>query len=201
MLYYRDNPLQSIRLCPFWERPPSVAVDMHNLTSYSMPFRMTYWIFWGIKGWNAFNYPWAYWLSYMFPPPALVPLVMSMFLMENVTGLFRLLILVMPCWKDAPWLPTVLSMLDISHQCPIIKDPIMDVSVGWVVKPLQSLHLTLWLLTDVCCVDKDSFPQSVRQWQGNSNINNKRLQVILERMDQLVCLRGCTKNVILSLVS
>ena len=37
----------------------------------------------------------------------------------------------------APWLPTVLNMLaDIPQQCPIIKDLIMDVSVGHVLKGL-----------------------------------------------------------------
>ena len=55
------------------------------------------------------------------------------------------------CWMEAPWLPTALSMLaDIPRQCPIVKDLVVDVSVGQVLKGLQYLHLTLWLLSDVC---------------------------------------------------
>ena len=81
------------------------------------------------------------------PPP-----VLSKFLAEHITGQFRLLILVAPCWMEAPWLPTVLSIAeDIPHQCLIGKDLIMAVLGSWVLKGLQSLHLTLFLLRDVCC--------------------------------------------------
>ena len=103
----------------------------------------------------------------MFPPPALVPLVLSKFLAEHVNGQLRWLILVAPCWMEAPWLPTVLNMLaDVPWWCPIIKDLIMDVSVGQVLKGLQYLHLTLWQLSDVCYVDRGSLPQSVNWWWG-----------------------------------
>ena len=67
-------------------------------------------------------------ISYIFPPPALIFLVLSMFLVEHVTGQFRLLILVAPCSVDAPWLPKVLNMCeDIPWQCPVIKYLIIDV--------------------------------------------------------------------------
>ena len=52
---------------------------------------------------------------------------------------------------------------DVHWQCPIIKDLIMGVSVGHVLKDLPYLHLTLWLLRDVCYADRGSLPQSVRQ--------------------------------------
>ena len=42
----------------------------------------------------------------------------------------------------------------------------MDVSVGKVLKGLPCLHLTLWLLRDMCFADIESLPQSIRQWQG-----------------------------------
>ena len=59
----------------------------------------------------------------MFPPPAIVPLVLSKFLVEHVNGQLRHLILVVPCWMEAPWLPTVLNMLaDVPQWCAIIKD-------------------------------------------------------------------------------
>ena len=41
--------------------------------------------------------------------------------MEHVTNQFRLLTLVTLSWMEAPWLPTVLNMLeDIPYKCPII---------------------------------------------------------------------------------
>ena len=121
----------------------------------------------GALGLNPFNHPWMFQVSYMFPPPALVPLVLSKFLAEHVKSQLRWLILVVPCWMEAPWLPTVLNMLaDIPQQCPIIRDLIMDVLVGQVLKGLPYLHLNLWLLSNVCYTDRCSLPQSVRLWQG-----------------------------------
>ena len=38
----------------------------------------------GALGLNAFNNPWTFLVSYVFPLPALVPLVLSMFLAEHV---------------------------------------------------------------------------------------------------------------------
>ena len=103
----------------------------------------------------------------MFPPLALVPLVLCKFLAEHVNGQLRHLLLVAPCWMEAPWLPTVLNMLvDVPPQCPLLKNLIIDVSVGWVLKGLQYLHLTLWLLSDMCYTDRGFLPWSVRQWQG-----------------------------------
>ena len=102
----------------------------------------------------------------MFPPPALVPLVLSKFLAEHVKGQLRHLLLVAPCWMEAPWLPTVLNMLaDVLQWCPIVKDLIVDVLVGQELKGLQNLHLTLWLLSNMCYANRASLPQSVRQWQ------------------------------------
>ena len=89
------------------------------------------------SGLNAFNHPWNFQVSYVFPPPALVPLVLSKLLAEHVNGQLRHLLLVAPCWMEAPWLPTVLNMLaDVPRVCPIIKDLIVDVSVGQTLKGL-----------------------------------------------------------------
>ena len=121
----------------------------------------------GALGLNAFSHPWTFQVSYVFPPLALIPLVLSKFLAEHVNGQLRHLILVAPCWVEAPWLLTVLNMLaNVPRQCPIVKDLIMDVSVGQALKGLQYLHLTLWQLSDVCYADRGSLPQSVRQWWG-----------------------------------
>ena len=166
------------QMLPEWHLPPKVAqtafhlwglpeVDLlpsshvsqyqhYNTLESPLPL--------GALGLNAFNHPWMFQVSYVFPSPALVPLVLSKFLEEHVKGQLRYLILVAPCWMEAPWLPTVVNMLEnIPWQCPIIKDLIMDVSVGQAHKCLSYLHLTLWLLSDVCYTDKGSLPQSVRQ--------------------------------------
>ena len=96
----------------------------------------------GALGLNAFSHPWKFQVSYVFPPPALVPLVLAKFLAEHVNGQLRHLLLVAPCWMEAPWLPTVLSMLaDVPRQCSIVKDLVVDVSVGQALKGLQYLHL------------------------------------------------------------
>ena len=62
----------------------------------------------GALGLNAFNHPWTFQVSYVFPPPALFPLVLSMFLAEHVKGQLRWLILVAPCWCPC--------MTGLSHQ-------------------------------------------------------------------------------------
>ena len=121
----------------------------------------------GTLGLNALSHPWKFQVSYMFPPLALVPLVLSKFLAEHVNSQLRHLLLVAPCWMEAPWLPTVLNVLaDVPWWCPLLKDLVMDVLVGQALKGLQYLHLTLWLLSDVCYTDRGSLCQSVRQWQG-----------------------------------
>ena len=70
----------------------------------------------GGLGLNAFDHLWTYQVSYVFPLPALVPLVLSKFLEEHVKGQLRLFMLVPPCQMETPWLPTVLNMLvDVPH--------------------------------------------------------------------------------------
>ena len=92
-------------------------------------------------------------------------LVLSRFLSKHVTGEFKLLILVAPCWMEALWLPIVLGLeADIPHWYPIVKDLIMDISVGWELRGLLRQHFTLWLVRDMCSVDKGLLSQSVRQW-------------------------------------
>ena len=140
----------------------------------------------GALGLNAFNHPLIFQVSYVFPPPALVPLVLSKFLVEHVKGQLRQLILVAPCWMEAPWLPTVLNMLaDVPQWCPIIKDLIMDVSIGQALKGLPYLHLTLWLFSSVCYANKGSLPQSVRQWQGQLEHLHQRSTSSVGRIGQV----------------
>ena len=73
----------------------------------------------------------------MFPSLVLVPLVLPKFLAEHANSQLRHLLLVAPCWIEAPWLPTVLNMLaDVPQWCPIIKDLVLDVLVGQALKGL-----------------------------------------------------------------
>ena len=149
----------------------------------------------GALGLNAFNHNWTFQVSYVFPPLALVPLVLSKFLAEHVNGQVRHLLLVAPFWMEAPWLPTVLNILaDVPQQCPIVKDLIVNVSVGQVLKGLQYLHLTLWLLSNMCYANRGSLPWSVRQWLGQLKHLVKGLPAVLEGMGQLVSSTGFTKQ-------
>ena len=45
MLCYKCNLLHSIRLCPFWERPPFMPMDMHSFAGCVLSFRVTCWLF------------------------------------------------------------------------------------------------------------------------------------------------------------
>ena len=108
-------------------------------------------------GLNASYHPWRFQISYIFPPTLLITLMLPKLLVAYLTSQFWLLILVAECWIEAPWHPAVLNILaGIPYQCPSIKDLITDDSVGWVLKDLSLLHLTLWLLRNVCCTDKSS---------------------------------------------
>ena len=92
---------------------PPVPLNPSIITTWNLHY------LWGSWGWMPSNHPWTLQVSYVFPPPALVPLVLSKFLAQVVKGELRHLILVAPCWMEAPWFPTVLNMLaDILWQCP-----------------------------------------------------------------------------------
>ena len=112
---------------------------------------------------NAFNHPWIYQVTYVFPPPALVTLFLSKFQTEHVTGQFKCLILVAPCWKEVPWPPTVLNMLeDIPHWCPIVKSLVMDDLVGWFAERSTIVAFNP-LAAQTCVWCRQGFPSSV--WQ------------------------------------
>ena len=98
-------------------------------------------------GFEPYSHPWTYQLSYAFSHPALVPLFLCQILTECVTGPFRPLILVAPCWMKAPWLLTVLKMLEnIPCLCSVVKDSSRIFQQAKCSKVLTSLHLTLCLL-------------------------------------------------------
>ena len=150
-----------------WGLPEVDLLISSHTTQYQHYYTLEMLLPLGAFGLNAISQPWKFWVCYEFPFPALVPLVLSRFLPELVKGQLRLLILVALCWMEASWLPTVLNMLaDVPWCCPIIKYLVVEVSVGHMLKDLPYLHLTLWLLRDMCCADRGSLSQYVRWWQG-----------------------------------
>ena len=121
----------------------------------------------GALGLNVFSHPWNFQVSYMFPPLALVPLVVSTFLAEHVSGQLRHLLLVAPCWMEAPW-----ASHSSQHvgRCSSVVSHHKRSCCGCFSRPgTQGSAISafnLWLLSDVCYANRDSLPWSVRQWQG-----------------------------------
>ena len=72
-------------------------------------------------GVETFKHPWTYQMSYLFPPPALVPLALLEFLAEHVTVQFRLLILDAPCRIDSLASNSYHHVGRCSFQYPVIK--------------------------------------------------------------------------------
>ena len=62
-----------------------------------------------------------------------------------------------------------------SSVVPIIKNLIMDVSVGQALKGLQYLHLTLCQLSNVFYADRGSLPQSVRAVAGATQLSMSKV--------------------------
>ena len=60
---------------------------------------------------NTLNHLWLFKVSCIFPPPALVLVSLSTFLIELITGQFRILMLAAHCWFKATWHCTVHNML------------------------------------------------------------------------------------------
>ena len=88
--------------------------------------------------------PWTFPLLYAFPPPTLVPTVVN-----KLRGSTSRMLLIAPCWSDAPWLPT---LLELTHDAPRrlrpSQDLLINVSTGFPVSNLQSLRptCTVWAL-------------------------------------------------------
>ena len=117
---------------------------------------------------STFNHPWTYQVSYVFPPATLVPLVLSKFLVKHVSHQFRLLILVAPCWL--PGFSQFSTCWSTFFVLPCHKRSHHGCFGRQGAQESAYLHLTFWLLRDVCCADKGSLLPSVRQWWGNSSV-------------------------------
>ena len=125
-------------------------------------------------------------VNYTFPPFALVPLVLSTFLAEQVICQSKCLTLVMLCLIEGPWIPSVLDIFeDGPCHCNMIKYLIRDMWVDCAVGDMWSPHLTLLLPLEVCCTDRGFLPGSVRGW-GELSIYNKGFPAMFEWMGRLV---------------
>ena len=112
-------------------------------------------------GWNAFNHPWTHQVVYVFPPPPLIPLILSTFLVEHVTSQLRLLILMALCWMEVPWLPTVLKILEEHFSVLSCYKRSHHGHFSRASAQGSALDLTLWLLRDV--LYRQGFSYSVCQ--------------------------------------
>ena len=103
----RLAPSPSGGLCSFLPLGPSRGGPTGTFSFHSMPALFTLETPLPLEalGLNTFSHPWTFQVSYGFPPPALVPLVLSWFLAEHVNGQLRHLILVVPCWMEALGFP------------------------------------------------------------------------------------------------
>ena len=105
---------------------------------------------------------------------------------EHVTGQFIIQIVFASCWIEGPLLPTVSIMLE--------DIPDWNVSVGQVLKGQPSLHLIKDDKGDVCCTDMVHFLILSGGGGGNSVIDNKGLQAVLEGMGSLFAEEGAANK-------
>lgn len=99
---------------------------------------------------DAFSQRWTFPLLYAFPPPTLVPTVLNK--LQDSTS--RML-LIAPCWSDAPWLPVLLKRAyDIPSRLPTTLGTIRNMATGYPVKDLETLRLVAWPL----CGGQQEFP-------------------------------------------
>ena len=97
----------------------------------------------------------------------------------------------------SPWLPSILNMLEkILLTVPWQKISSWFLVAFLVLKGLPSLHLMLWLVSDVCCLDKGSVPQPSGGVWSDMSIYSKGSSAVFERMGKLVCLKRVYQNVI-----
>ena len=91
---------------------------------------------------DALSQPWTFPLLYAFPPPTLVPTVVN-----KLRGLPCKMLLIAPCWSDAPWLPMLLEMLcDLPRRIRPTPTLLTNTATGYPVSNSENLHLTVWPL-------------------------------------------------------
>ena len=66
---------------------------------------------------------------------------------------------------------------------------------------LPSLHLTLWLVRDVCCTDKSSLPQSVRQWLDQIKCLQEKFTSSVEKNGQVGVLERVSETMLFLLLN
>ena len=101
---------------------------------------------------DAFNIPWDFLLSYLFPPFCLIPMCLRKVMQEQVDC-----ILITPVWRSRPWYPAFLSMLIerpllLSQGQRILKLPGTD-----KIHPLccqKKFQLAAWKISGKACKTK-----------------------------------------------
>ena len=72
-----------------WDLPEVDLLASSHSTQYHHYYTLESPLPLGALGLNAFNHLWMFQVSYVYPPPSLVPLVLSKFLAEHVKGQLR----------------------------------------------------------------------------------------------------------------
>ena len=150
----------------------------------------------GAVGLNAFSHPWTFQVSYVFPPLALVPLVLSKFLTEHVNGQLRHLILVVPCWMEGSLAPHSSQhvgrcFLAVSHHkrshCGCFGRPGTQGSAISAFNPLAAQQ---------CVLCRQGFSSSVcKDVVGATQMSmSKVYQQCWKGIGRLVCSTGSTKQ-------
>ena len=89
---------------------------------------------------DALSQTWDFDLVYAFPPPTLVPTVAN-----KLRGSKTRMLLVAPCWCDAPWMPVLTELLfDTPRRIPVSPRLLINTSTNYPVGNVEALRLTVW---------------------------------------------------------
>lgn len=89
---------------------------------------------------DAFSRPWRYRLAWVFPPPNLLPRVLSH--LNNAKGTY---LIVAPEWPKVFWLPDLKARaLDYPYEIPNLKKTLVDITTSHPPPQVQTLTLKVW---------------------------------------------------------
>ena len=150
----------------------------------------------GALGLNTFSHPWTFQVSYVFPPPALVPLVLFKFLAEHVNSQTQ-------SFDSGGTMLDGGSLASHSSQhvgrCSLVVSHHKRSRCGCFSRSgTQGSAISTFNTfgSSVMCAMQTLvlFLSQSGGGGGNSNIYIKGLSAVLERMGQLMCLTECTKQ-------
>ena len=89
---------------------------------------------------DALSQTWDFDLVYTFPPPTLVPTVAN-----KLRGSKTRMLLLAPCWCDAPWMPVLTELLfDAPRRIPVSPRLLICTATNYPVGNVEALRLTVW---------------------------------------------------------